>query len=119
MIRKLIKLLADPKKYIPIAIQVVQQKMCRSFQNTAFFMQGQMDINPKSRRHSADFRKQTGGYFPLNDTENREFCNLEPWDNTRRDMLILLLRTIVEKNIEGDIAELGVYKGYTAKLIHY
>jgi O-methyltransferase len=34
-------------------------------------------------------------------------------------MLILLLRTIAEKNIEGDIAELGVYKGYTAKLIHY
>lgn len=34
-------------------------------------------------------------------------------------MLVLFLRTILEKNVMGDIAELGVYKGYTAKLIHH
>jgi len=119
MIQKLVKLLVDPKKYIPLSIKVAQQQICPLFQNTSFFMQGQMDINPKSRWYSDDFVKRTGGYYPINDYENREICNLEPWDNTRRDMLILLLRTIVEKNVEGDIVELGVYKGYTARLIHY
>lgn len=119
MIRKAVKLFINPKKYIPLVFKVMQQQMCSLFQNTSFFMQGQMDINPKSRWHSDDFIKLTGGYYPITDNKNRQICNLEPWDNTRRDMLILLLRTIVEKNVEGDIVELGVYKGYTAKLIHY
>ena len=48
-----------------------------------------------------------------------ELIDLDPWDSTRRDMLILLLRTIIEKNIKGDFAELGVYQGKTAKLIHH
>ena len=82
-------------------------------------MQGQMDINPKSRWHSRDFIGLTGGYYPKNVQGDRQICDLEPWDNTRRDMLILLLRTIVESSIEGAFAELGVYKGLTAKLIHY
>jgi O-methyltransferase len=34
-------------------------------------------------------------------------------------VLVLLLRTIVEKDTVGDMVEVGVYKGYTAKLIHY
>ena len=33
-------------------------------------------------------------------------------------MTILLLRSILERNIKGELAELGVWKGYTAKLIH-
>ncbi len=119
MIQKIAKLVLNPKKYFPFAIKRVQQQMCSLFQNTSFFMQGQMDINPKSLWHSDDFRSLTGGFYPKNDYKNREICNLEPWDNTRRDMLILLLRTITEKNIVGDIAELGIYKGHTAKLIHY
>jgi len=113
MLRKVVRLFINPKKYSWSFI------MCSLFQNTSFFMQGQMDINPKSRWHSDVFRKLTGGYYPRNDYKNRRICNLEPWDNTRRDMLILLLRTVVERKIEGDLAELGVYKGYTAKLIHY
>jgi len=119
MIQKIVKLVLNPKKYLTLAIKMMQQKMCSLFQNTSFFMQGQMDINQKSRWHNDDFRISTGGYYPKHDDKNRQICNLEPWDNTRRDMLILLLRTIAEKNIEGDIAELGVYKGSTAKLIHY
>ena len=119
MIQKIMKLIRNPHKYLSLAIKMMQQKMCRLFQNAPFFMQGQMDINPKSRWHNGDFRRSTGGLFPENDDKNRQICNLEPWDNTRRDMLVLLLRTIVEKNIEGDTAELGVYKGSTAKLIHY
>ena len=93
--------------------------MCPLLQNTSFFMQGQMDIHPKSYWNGDDFRKSTGGFYLINDNENRKIYNLEPWDNTRRDMLILLLRTLAEKNIEGDMAELGVHKGFTAKLIHH
>lgn len=113
------KLFLNPSKYILLAAKMTQQRLCFLFQNRAFFMQGQMDISPKSRWHNDSFVSLTGGYYPFNDFSKREICNLEPWDNTRRDMLILLLRTIVEKDIIGDIAELGVFKGHTAKLIHY
>jgi O-methyltransferase len=34
-------------------------------------------------------------------------------------MIILLLRTIIEKDINGDFVELGVYKGLTSRLIHH
>lgn len=117
--QKLKKLISNPLKYIPLAGKIVQQRMSYLFRDASFFMQGQMDINPRSRWYSDDLASFTGGYFPKNDFKDREICNLEPWDNTRRDMLILLLRTIEEKNIAGDFAELGVYKGGTAKLIHY
>ncbi|SVD31488.1 uncharacterized protein METZ01_LOCUS384342, partial [marine metagenome] len=93
--------------------------MCPLFQDKSFFMQGQMDIHPKSHWDGDDFIKSTGGFYPKNDNENRKIYNLEPWDNTRRDMLILLLRTVADKKIEGDMAELGVHKGFTAKLIHH
>jgi len=120
MIRRVLNTLRKkPKQFIPLALKVGQQHMCSLFQNTSFFMQGQMDINPKSRWHRDEFRKLTGGYYPTHDDTKRQICNLEPWDNTRRDMLVLLLRTIIEKEIEGDLAELGVYKGHTAKLIHH
>jgi O-methyltransferase len=119
LIRRLNKLFTNPNKYVPLALKMMQQQMCMFFRNNSFFIQGQMDINPKSRWHNDDFATLTGGFYPKNDSKNRTICDLEPWDNTRRDMLILLLRTIVENNIEGDIAEVGVYKGFTAKLIHY
>lgn len=84
-----------------------------------FFIQGQMDINPISMWHNPHFTKVTGGYFLDDNREQRQLCNLEPWDNTRRDMLILLLRTILKSNIPGDMVEVGVYQGLTAKLIHH
>jgi len=34
-------------------------------------------------------------------------------------MLILLLRTVIEQKVPGAFAELGVYKGMTARLIHH
>lgn len=78
-----------------------------------------MDINPKSQWHSSDFVQSSGGYYPKDNHDTREIGDLEPWDTTRRDMIILLLRTIVDLNIAGSLAELGVYKGSTARLIHY
>ena len=82
-------------------------------------MQGQMDIHPWSVWHNPSFCNQIGGFFLPEDPIERTIVDLEPWDLVRRDMLILLLRSIVERNIGGDLAELGVWKGSTAKLMHY
>lgn len=119
MVRKISKLMKNPRKYILLAITMLEQRISFLFKGNAFFMQGQMDINPKSRWHNPEFAKQTGGYFPKENETSRIICDLEPWDITRRDMLILLLRTIIEKQIEGEFAEVGVYRGLTSKLLHY
>lgn len=119
MLRQLFKLVSRPRRYVPLARTVLQQKMSPHFQNTSFFLQGQMDIHPNSRWYVENFVASTGGFYPGDGSQDREICNLEPWDNTRRDMLALLLRTLVAKNIAGNLAELGVYQGQTAKLIHY
>ncbi len=97
----------------------ILKKFTPLLKNTSFFMQGQMDISPRSRWYNRDLEQETGGFFPKDSRENREICDLEPWDCTRRDMLILLLRTIIEHDIRGDMAEVGVYKGNTARLIHH
>ncbi|WDE99197.1 macrocin O-methyltransferase [Lentisphaera profundi] len=96
----------------------ILKKFTPIFQNTSFFMQGQMDINPKSRWTNRDLQQETGGFYPKNSSVKRTINNLEAWDNTRRDMITLLLRTLIDRDIEGSMAELGVYKGNTSKLIH-
>jgi O-methyltransferase len=97
----------------------ILKKFTPLLKNTAFFMQGQMDINPRSRWYNRELEQQTGGFFPRDDRNGRRILDLEPWDCPRRDMLVLLLRTVVEQGIDGDMAELGVYKGSTARLIHH
>jgi O-methyltransferase len=92
---------------------------CSLFRNSALYVQGKMDIDPKALWHNRDFVSATGGYQIPGDRVHRAVLNLEPWDTVRRDMLILLLRKIVERQVAGDIAELGVYKGNTARLIHH
>ncbi|WP_295452169.1 TylF/MycF/NovP-related O-methyltransferase [uncultured Thiodictyon sp.] len=121
MINKVIKFVGNPKKYFRRGAQQAQQRLCWIFKDSSFFMQLQMDISPKSLWHRRDFAAATGGFFPtmMDSSIDREIVPLEPWDNTRRDMLVLLLRTVVVEKIEGDIAELGVYRGNTAKLFHY
>ena len=124
MVKKIIRIMSSPKRYLSIALVRTQQYWCRnflskSFQEMPFFIQGQMDINPISMWHNPYFTDSTGGFFLNGNLDQREICNLEPWDNTRRDMLILLLRSMVASNIPGDMVELGVYQGLTAKLMHY
>src|SRR4051794_19554723 len=105
---RILKGLRNPARYLPIAIKTLQQPLCRPFQEAPFYLQGQMDIHPKSRWHSREFTAAVGGFYPAEVDGKRRICNLEPWDNTRRDMLVLLLRTIVERDIPGEIAEIGV-----------
>ncbi len=97
----------------------ILKKFTPIFQNRSFFLQGQMDIHPNSRWVNRDLQQATGGFYPLNDDRPREIINLEAWDNTRRDMIVLLLRTLEDKAIVGEFAEVGVYKGVTAKLLHH
>ena len=112
------KLWSNPGKYLPLARKAALQQLCWIFKDTSFFMQGQMDIHPKSRWHT-EFAQQTGGFFIKGDLVERRIFNLDPHDNTRRDMLILLLRTLVTQGVPGALAEVGVYKGLTAKLVHH
>jgi O-methyltransferase len=97
----------------------ILKKFTPLLKNTSFFMQGQMDISPKSRWYNKELERETGGFFPKNGRAGRQIRDLEAWDCTRRDMLVLLLRTVIEHDIDGDMAELGVYKGGTARLIHH
>ena len=119
MLTRAAKLIRHPRRYVPLLLKRLQQRMTPLFRNTAFFFQGQMDVSPRSPWYNERFVRETGGFFPPGGAGNREICTLEAWDNTRRDMLVLLLRSIVTRGIEGDFAELGVYKGDTATLLHY
>lgn len=119
MLRKVVRICTQPGRYIPLALKIAQQPLCYLFRGAPFFFQSQMDVHPKSRWHNPNFVSATGGFYLSSGAGDRHICNLEPWDTTRRDMLILLLRTIVDRAIEGDFAELGVYRGATAKLLHH
>lgn len=118
MFEKLLKLVMNPGKYLPMVLKRAQQPLCRIFTHTAFFMQGQMDINPGSRWYNRDMVALTGGLYPKGGADGRKITDLDPWDNTRRDMMILLLRSVIERQIAGDLAEVGVFRGATARLMH-
>lgn len=118
MTKAIVKLLRNPRKYVPIAFAATLKRCSRFAQNGSFFLQGQMDIHPKGFWHT-ELVKVTGGFFPPQDGVRREIRNLDPHDNTRRDMLALLLRTVIAQQVPGSFAELGVYQGLTARLIHH
>jgi O-methyltransferase len=117
-VNRLAKLICNPKKYLPISRRVALLPLCRVFRNTGFYLQSQMDIHHLSRWHT-DFASVTGGFYPTADRDGREICGLDDYDSVRRDMLVLLIRTVIANGVVGAFAELGVYKGHTARLIHY
>ena len=126
MIQKLTKLVAKPGLYLPVARERVLHQLKRwehhltpLFARTAYFLQGQMDIHPFSRWHRPEFIQATGGFFLPDDPVDRTITEFEPCDLVRRDMLILLLRTILERKVPGELADLGVYQGQTARLFHH
>jgi O-methyltransferase len=110
-----LKLLREPAYYVPRLPRVGLQQFCWLFQNRSFYLQGQMDIHPKARWRPG----WNGGFFPGGDEGGRRICNLDAWDNTRRDMLALMLRSVIEQQVPGRFVELGVFKGLTARLIHH
>lgn len=122
MASRLLKLVKDPKRYAPKIGAAALQQFCRPLRNASFFLQGQMDIHPGSRWRTPfidELVTETGGFYPRKARNGRVIRDLDPHDNTRRDMLALLLRTILENDVQGSFAEVGVYQGLTARLIHH
>lgn len=96
------------------------QRLSKLMTESPFYLQSQMDIHPRSRYFNPGIIEKTGGFYIPGDIVKREIISLKTyWDQVRRDMLVLILKDLLIKNVKGDLAELGVYRGYTAKLIHY
>jgi O-methyltransferase len=109
---------ANPGRYLRLIPKIALQKAAPLLTGASFRLESQMDIHPVSLWHDSAFTDQFGG-FQLRGEPPRTIVDLEPWDSVRRDMLVLLLRDLIERRVPGDMAELGVYKGLTAKLIHH
>ena len=78
MLRRVAKWLRNPRRYVPLAIKLAQQPLCYPFRSAPFFLQGQMDISPRSRWHNPEFTVSTGGFYPKNSAVERRICDLEP-----------------------------------------
>lgn len=112
----IMKLVRNPVKYLQRFRNLLLQHCTGLFQHTGFFLQGQMDIHPRAH-WTTGVVSETGGFSPPG--ERRTVFDLDAWDNVRRDMLALLLREILLQRVPGAFAELGVYKGSTARLFHH
>jgi hypothetical protein len=55
-----------------------------------------MDINPRSLWQNTDSVGRRADFFPPQCQDAHVIVDLEPWKLVRRDVLILLLRSIVE-----------------------
>lgn len=95
------------------------EKTARLLKNRSFYLQGRMDIDKLSPWYDEKFNEATGGFYLLNDAIKRTIVDVQPHDHLRKDMLVLLMRSLAERRVPGSVAELGVYKGETAKLFHY
>jgi O-methyltransferase len=109
---KLGKLLRDPGRYLGRIHPFLAGPR-------RFFLQSEMDISPRSIWHNPEFVTATGGFMIPEDWVERRISRLDAWDHVRRDMLVLLMRTVIVRQVSGDFAELGVYKGDTARLFHH
>lgn len=93
--------------------------LCPLLGRQAFRLQSQMDIHPRSLWHNPEFARETGGFFPPGDTAGRSIESVSAADSVRRDMLVLLMRDVETRGVEGSLAELGVYRGETARVLHH
>lgn len=89
------------------------------FRSQAFRLQSQMDIHPNSLWHNPSFARTTGGFRPPGEGHVRTIDASQAWDLVRRDMLVLLMRDLEVRRVYGSLAEVGVYRGDTARLIHH
>ncbi len=76
-----------------------------------------MDIDPTSWWHPKELAARFGGFHPPGET--RALTQCFPGDQVRADMLTLLLREITVHAVPGAMAELGVYRGASARLLHH
>jgi O-methyltransferase len=76
-----------------------------------------MNIDSRSPWSDPSFIEKTGGLFPKNEKHGRRIPDF-PVDTTRRDVILLMLKSIEERRVPGEMAEFGVYQGDSARLIH-
>ena len=76
-----------------------------------------MDIDPASWWYPKELVARFGGFHPHGET--RALTQCFPGDSVRADMLTLLLREITVHAVPGAMAELGVYRGASARLLHH
>jgi len=120
MLSQALRLLVQDRKTLRRIIRLkLLDRWCRFHSQWGFYCQAKMDIDPNSWWHNAEFVSATGGYRVPGDATSRKVLDLESWDTVRRDMILLLLRELVAREVQGDLAELGVYRGYSARLIHH
>ena len=102
---------------INIQGMVSDQELARLFERTDLRLERRMDIDPFSFWFDKLIIAKHNGLYPMDD-EDRMIQLNEPLETVRRDMVALLLKHIIEKNIQGDFVECGVYKGEFARFIH-
>ena len=114
--RKNKKEISDKKK-----LKFIKYAKTISEGKESFYIQGRMDIDPLGYWHNPDFTKEYGGFQPATDIRqsSRMIINTCSHDLVRRDMIVLFLRMIIQNQTQGELVELGVYKGETARLIHH
>lgn len=88
----------------------------RLARNFACDLQHVMDIAPCSPWFSREFVARFGGFHPPG--KPRSLNPMYPGDRVRTDMLLLLLREITVRNVPGAMAELGVHRGASARVLH-
>jgi O-methyltransferase len=76
-----------------------------------------MDIDPTSWWSAKELTARFGGFHPPG--EQRTLMPSFPGDQVRTDMLTLLLREITVQAVPGAMAELGVHRGGSARLLHH
>jgi O-methyltransferase len=120
MFKNAFRLLLHDRKGLQLRVKLkLLDRWCRLYSRSGFYCQGRMDLDPRSWWHNATSVAASGGYFVPGDPAPRKVLSLDPWDTVRRDMIILLLRELVARRVEGDLAELGVFRGDSARLIHH
>lgn len=116
---RLHRVLKRPGYYSRRLARIGLWKLSGIWGQKSFYLQGRMDIHPSSLWYNPDFIQHFGGFAIPGEPVERACTPLEAWDTVRQDMLVLLLRSVITRKIEGCFAELGVYKGLTARLIHH
>lgn len=112
-------LIRDPKAFSVQARNKLMAGWCKCWGRSGFYVQARMDIDDRSWWGSPEIISSAGGYFVRGDSTPRKVLELEVWDTVRRDIIVLLLRDLVVRKVEGDLAELGVYRGFSARVIHH
>jgi O-methyltransferase len=96
---------------------VSDHELHRLFEETDLKLERRMDIDPFSFWFDKLIVKDHNGLYPMDDADRMIQLN-EPLETVRRDMVSLLLKHIIDNDIQGDFVECGVYKGEFARFIH-